>query len=154
MTSPNAGLAATPEIRLTESAAAEHSVLRFMRFLAAGGFAAFVNLASRYLLTPVIGFKLSIVPAYLLGMAVAFFLFRTLVFGRSGASVAAESTRFAIVNIVALCLVWVISVALASVVFPAIGLIWHAEDIAHFIGTCVPAVTSYIGHSIYTFRKP
>jgi putative flippase GtrA len=53
---------------------------------------------------------------------------------------------------VAMTLVWIISLTLASAIFPAIGFSWHAEDVAHFIGTCVPAVTSYIGHSIYTFR--
>jgi putative flippase GtrA len=152
MTSPNTQFAAFPEIPLAAAAGAGHSALRFIRFLAAGGFAAFVNLASRYLLTPVIGFKLSIVAAYLLGMLVAFILFRTLVFGRSGATIAVESYRFVIVNMVALTLVWGISVTLVSLVFPAIRLSWHAEDIAHFIGVSVPAITSYIGHSMYTFR--
>jgi putative flippase GtrA len=132
---------------------AVHSTFRFLKFLAAGGFAAFVNLLSRYLLTPVIGFKTSIAVAYLLGMAVAFVLFRTFVFGQSGKPVSEETYRFAAVNLVALALVWTISVTLAGFVFPSIGLRWHAEDIAHFIGTCVPAVTSYIGHSLYTFRR-
>jgi putative flippase GtrA len=129
------------------------SALRFMRFLAAGGFAALVNLVSRYLLTPAIGYSTSIVVAYLLGMVVAFVLFRTFVFGQSGKAVTEESYRFAIVNLAALVLVWVISVTLASAVFPALAFHWHAEDVAHFIGTCVPAVTSYIGHSLYTFRR-
>ena len=131
----------------------EHSLAKFIRFLAAGGFAALVNLVSRYLLTPLIGFEQSVVLAYLIGMAVAFTLFRTFVFDRSGASVATETYRFIIVNFVALTLVWTISVALADVLFPAIGFRWHGEDIAHFIGTCIPAITSYIGHSIYTFRR-
>jgi putative flippase GtrA len=132
---------------------AKHSMMRFARFLAAGGVAALVNLVSRYVLTPFIGFEVSVVVAYVLGMAVAFSLFRTLVFGRSGASVAAETYRFVIVNVVALTLVCAISVTLADVVFPAIGLRWHGEDIAHFIGTCIPAISSYVGHSTYTFRK-
>ncbi|MGO8955350.1 MAG: GtrA family protein [Rhodomicrobium sp.] len=137
--------------RLVNARDAEHA-MRVLRFLAAGGFAAIVNLVSRYLLTPVTGYRTSIVIAYLLGMVVAFILFRSLVFGRSGASIAGESYRFVIVNMVALALVWIISVTLASAFFPAIDFRWHAEDVAHFIGTCVPALTSYIGHSIYTFR--
>ena len=96
-----------------------HSILRFVKFLAAGGFAAFVNLLSRYLLTPVLAFKTSIVVAYLLGMAVAFVLFRTFVFGQSGKAVSEETYRFAAVNAVALALVWSISVTLARIVFPA-----------------------------------
>jgi putative flippase GtrA len=43
---------------------------------------------------------------------------------------------------------------LLHIVFPAIGFFWHAEDIAHFIGLSVPAVTSYFGHKHYTFRTP
>jgi putative flippase GtrA len=125
----------------------------FMLFLVAGGLAALVNLVSRYLLTPVVGYEASIVIAYLVGMLVAFLLFRTLVFGRSGRSFGDESFRFVIVNIVALALVWVISVTLARTVFPALDFTWHSEDIAHFVGTCVPALSSYLGHSIYTFRK-
>jgi putative flippase GtrA len=130
-----------------------HPAIRFIRFLAAGGFAATVNLVSRYLLTPVIGFKASIPVAYVLGMAVAYVLFRTLVFGRSGGSVREESYRFAAVNAIALALVWTISITLAAVIFPWVHFRWHAEDAAHFIGTCVPAVTSYIGHSLYTFKR-
>ena len=76
-----------------------------------------------------------------------------MVFRRSGASVTRESYRFVIVNLLALTLIWIISVSLASAVFPGIGLSWHAEDIAHFIGTCVPAITTYIGHSLYTFKR-
>jgi putative flippase GtrA len=140
-------------VPVAAAAAEVHPVIRFIRFLAAGGFAAMINLVSRYLLTPVIGFKASIPVAYMLGMAVAYVLFRTLVFGRSGDSVAEESYRFAAVNIIALALVWTISVTLATVVFPSIHFRWHAEDMAHFIGTCVPAVTSYIGHSLYTFKR-
>lgn len=126
---------------------------RFVLFLATGGSAALVNLASRYLLTPVVGFKASIVIAYVIGMVVAFTLFRAFVFETSGKSIASESYRFVVVNLVALLLVWCISVGLAGVVFPAIGFAWHVEDVAHLVGTCVPAVTSFVGHSLYTFAK-
>jgi putative flippase GtrA len=152
MTFPDAQALPSAETTPLAHLGAKHS-FRFIRFLAAGGFAALVNLVSRYLLTPLIGFEVSVVVAYLLGMVVAFILFRTLVFGRSGASVATETYRFVIVNLVALTLVWAISVTLADLVFPAIGLRWHGEDIAHFVGTCVPAISSYIGHSVYTFKK-
>ncbi len=153
MTCPDAQALPSAETTPPQRFGHKHSIIRFVRFLAAGGFAALVNLVSRYLLTPFIGFEVSVVVAYLLGMAVAFTLFRTLVFGRSGASVATETYRFVIVNFVALTLVLAISVTLADAVFPAVGLRWHGEDIAHFIGTCVPAITSYIGHLTYTFKK-
>ncbi len=153
MTLHNAQLQGSPEKAPIGEGRSEHPAIRFARFLAAGGFAAFVNLVSRYLLTPVLGFEMSIAAAYLLGMVVAFILFRSFVFARSGASVAQETYRFVIVNMGALALVWIISVLLAGTVFPAIGFRWHAQDAAHFIGTCIPAATSFIGHSIYTFKK-
>lgn len=127
---------------------------RFMLFLATGGFATLVNLVSRYLLTPITGFKASIIIAYVVGMAVAFVLFRALVFDGTASRIAHESYRFVLVNLGALTLVWMISVTLAAAIFPAIGLTWRSEDIAHLIGTCVPAVSSYFGHLLYTFRRP
>lgn len=122
-------------------------------FLMSGGFAALVNIVSRFLLTPSLGFELSVVVAYMIGMVVAYVLFRVVVFGKSGRGVGQESYRFVVVNIVALASVWVVSVVLARVVFPAIGFTSYAEDVAHIIAVCVPAITSYIGHSRYTFRR-
>jgi putative flippase GtrA len=125
---------------------------KFTLFMVVGGFAALVNLVSRYLLTPVVGFGSSVVIAYLIGMLVAFVLFRGLVFQSSGRDVSDEVWRFVIVNIGALTLVWAISLGLARVIFPALHFHWHADDVAHFVGTGVPAISSYNGHSIYTFR--
>lgn len=122
-------------------------------FLLTGGFAASVNLVARYLLTPAIGFGTSVVVAYMFGMVVAYVLFRAVVFGRSGRSVASESYRFVIVNVVALCLVWLISISLDRIIFPFIGFTWHARDFAHLIGVLAPAVSSYIGHRSFTFAQ-
>ena len=147
-------IAANPDITAPVAGKSNGTtIIKFMRFLLTGGVAALVNVISRYLLTPVVGFEISVVIAYMIGMVVAYILFRKLVFGRSQRSIASESYRFVIVNIVALCLVWIVSVGLARGIFPAVGWTWHAEDIAHLIGVCVPAISSYIGHSKYTFRK-
>lgn len=122
------------------------------RFLLLGGFSAGVNLATRFLLTPALGFEAAVPVAYMIGMAVAYTLFRVFVFDASGRSMASEVWRFAVVNIVALFLVWAISVGLARLVFPAIGFTWYAEDVAHLIGVLSPALSSWIGHKRYTFR--
>jgi putative flippase GtrA len=118
-----------------------------------GGIAAAVNLASRYLLDPFTGFETAVVIAYLIGMTTAYVLARHLVFEVSGRSVTAEFQRFAVVNLFALALVWGISVGLARHLFPALGLTWHGDDIAHVIGVLAPAVTSYFGHRFYTFGR-
>ena len=127
--------------------------LQFLKFLVTGGIAALVNLLSRYALNFVMSFEAAVVVAYLLGMTTAYLLARRFVFDASGRSVASEVRRFVLVNIVALGFVWVISVGLARVVFPAIGMTWHANDIAHLIGVLAPAVTSFIGHLFYTFAR-
>ena len=123
----------------------------FVRFLSTGGFAAAVNLCSRYQLNKVLSFEIAVALSYLFGMVTAYVLARVFVFQASGRSVVAEFKRFAIINVFSLVLVWSISVALARHLFPAIGFRWHADDIAHFIGVAAPAVVSYFGHRAYTF---
>ena len=93
----------------------------------------------------------AVVVAYVIGMIVAYNLFRIFVFGATGRGVASEAWRFTLVNIVSLALVWVISVGLARVVFPAIAWTWRADDIAHLLGVLSPALTSWVGHKKYTF---
>ncbi len=126
---------------------------QYLRFLVTGGFAATVNVASRFVLNPLLGFETAVFLAYLIGMVTAYLLFRAFVFGHSGRSISSEVYRFTLVNIGALAIVWLVSVALARAVFPSIGLIWHAQDIAHLIGVSIPAITSYFGHLWFTFRK-
>lgn len=124
---------------------------QFLRFLSTGGIAAIVNLLSRYELNKIMSFGAAVILAYLVGMITAYVLARRFVFRSSGRSVASELKRFTIVNIFSLVLVWSISVGLAKYLFPAIGFVWHADDIAHFIGVAAPAAASYFGHRAYTF---
>lgn len=98
-------------------------------------------------------FEIAVVLAYIIGMIVAYVLARAFVFTASGRGVWSESKRFAIVNLVALCIVWIVSVALARLIFPAIGFTWYADTVAHVIGVLTPAVTSYFGHLHYTFAR-
>lgn len=124
---------------------------QFFRFLLTGGLAAVVNIGSRYLLDTLMPFEVAVIIAYLIAMVVAYFLARRFVFGKTEAGIATESMRFAIVNMVGICIVWITSVGLARFVFPAIGYTWYADDIAHTIGVAIPAVTSYVGHKYFTF---
>lgn len=133
--------------------------MEVVRFLATGSIAAIINLISRFLLDRIIPYQAAVVVAYLIGMVVAFFLFRrVLMSGRSAESPGAMAVRrqifrFIIVNLVALAQVWVISAMLAEWLFPSLGFAWHPFDVAHVIAVCVPALSSYIGHKYYTFQQ-
>ncbi len=122
-------------------------------FLFLGGIAAATNFFSRILLNHYMGFRVAVVIAYIIGMIVAFTLFRRYVFGAGGRHSAHEFRDFTLVNLVGIVLVWFISIGLAENLFPAVGFTFHAHEIAHGIAICVPAFTSYFGHKYFSFRK-
>jgi putative flippase GtrA len=126
---------------------------RFFRFLLTGGTAAIVNLGSRYVLNMFMSFEAAVAVAFLFGVSTAYVLNKLFVFSGSGWAISTEFRRFVTVNLVALALVWAISVGLAVVVFPAIGFRWQSDLIAHFIGVISPTVLSYFAHRDYTFRS-
>ncbi|WP_439550600.1 GtrA family protein [Falsiroseomonas sp.] len=125
----------------------------FLRFLLTGGVAALANMGSRYVLQPLMAFELAVAIAYLIGMVTAFLLARRFVFGASGGRVEGEFLRFAAVNAVSFAVVWLVSVGLARLVFPAMGFTWHAETVAHVIGVLSPVALSFRGHKSFTFRR-
>jgi putative flippase GtrA len=124
---------------------------RFVLFVLAGGTAALVNILSRIALNWVMPYEVAIIVAYLCGMTTAYLLNRYFVFAASGRGVASEYTRFALVNLAAVAQVWIVSVGLARLAFPAIGFTWHAETVAHVIGVAIPVFTSYLGHKHFSF---
>lgn len=124
---------------------------RFLLFVAAGGVAALVNIASRIVLNWAVPYEVAIVLAYVCGMITAYLLNKHFVFEASGRAVASESLRFALVNLAAVAQVWIVSVGLARFVFPAVGFTWHAETVAHVVGVVVPVFTSYLGHKHFSF---
>ena len=126
---------------------------RFILFLGAGSAAALVNIASRVVLNWAMPYEVAIVVAYLIGMTTAYLLNRYFVFAASGRGVTSEYLRFTLVNLAAVAQVWIVSVGLARLVFPAIGFAWHAELVAHVIGVAVPVLTSYLGHKHFSFAK-
>ena len=124
---------------------------RFALFLFAGGTAALVNILSRIAFNWLMPYEVAIVVAYLCGMTTAYLLNKRFVFASSGRGVASEYTRFALVNLAAVAQVWIVSVGLARLVFPALGFAWHAETVAHVIGVTIPVFTSYMGHKHFSF---
>ena len=125
---------------------------RFVRFLLTGGFAALVNLVSRYILNQYMSFEAAVALAYLFGMVTAYALARLFVFERSGQAIATEFWRFVLVNLISAAVVWGVSVGLAVYLFPAIGFRWRPDTVAHFIGVASPTVIAYFAHKHFTFR--
>jgi putative flippase GtrA len=125
---------------------------RFVRFLVTGGIAAGVNIGARLLLQRFFSYEAAVGLAYLAGMITAFLLARSFVFEPAGGGAHGQFLRFALVNGVAFAQVWIISVGLALVVFPAISFTWRAETVAHVIGVLSPVVTSYVLHKRFSFR--
>ena len=127
--------------------------IEFARFVAAGGAAAAVNVASGYLFALFMPYRVAIVPAYFCGMVTAYLLNKYLVFAPSSLRARAEFARFVVVNMIALIQVWVVTVGLAQWLFPAVGFTFHAPTIAHVVGVTVPVFTSYFGHKHFSFSR-
>ncbi len=124
---------------------------RFLRFLLTGGLAAAANIGSGALLNLVMSNEAAVALSYLIGMAVAFALARLVVFDRSGQPMHQEFARFALVNALGFVQVWIVSVALARLVFPWFGMVWNTDLVAHVIGVISPVAISYLLHKRYSF---
>jgi putative flippase GtrA len=126
---------------------------QFIRFLVAGGVAAAANYGSRFLFSLWLSYGPAIVLAYLVGMSVAFVLMRQHVFSAAGGPLGPQVAKFVAVNILAVMQTLIISLVLARWILPSLGVVAHAEAIAHLVGVLVPVATSYFGHRMLTFKK-
>ena len=139
----------------------------FLFFLFCGGIAAVVEISGRWLVNFWLSYDISIVIARLAGMLVAFLLFKFLVFKTAGSGrTQQEGGWFIVVNLLAMLQVWLISIGLAHYIFPWLGMdhqfrcpvsTWRLmitpKDIAHVIAVSTTALSSFIGHTLFTFKK-
>jgi len=125
---------------------------QFLMFLLAGGIAAAANFLSRILLSGALSYISSIVIAYCIGMLTAFALNRRFVFSEANNPLHTQATWFVAINLLAVVQTLALSLLLARWLFPAIGMTFYPETIAHAFGVAVPVVTSYLGHKAFTFR--
>jgi putative flippase GtrA len=126
--------------------------VQFLRFVLAGGLAAGANYGSRFAFSLWLPFAVAVTLAYLVGMAVAFSLMRRYVFDATGQPLGPQVVKFVLVNLLALAQTLVVSLSLARWILPWLGVVDHAEAIAHFVGVAVPVFTSFLGHRHGTFR--
>jgi putative flippase GtrA len=124
---------------------------QFLVFLITGGIAAAVNFGSRIVYNRWLDFSTSIVLAYLTGMITAFVLARLFVFKESQQALHRSAFWFVLVNLVAVFQTWLITMILAYVVLPSLGITHSVREIAHAVGVVVPVFTSYIGHKRWSF---
>lgn len=113
---------------------------------------ALANISARIFLSEFLSFSVAVIIAYFIGMSCAYFLNRKFVFVGGVTASSAEFLRFAAVNVAALAQVWLVSVALAEYIFPALNFRWHSETIAHTIGVGSPIITSFFAYKLFVFR--
>jgi len=123
-----------------------------LRFLLAGGLAAAVNFGARVLFSVFVPFETAVVLAFVMGMITAFILNRLYVFKAVTNRLHQQLLWFVAVNLLALVQTLLVSLLLARIIFPGLGIAWHAEEIAHALGIAVPIFTSYVSHRRLTFR--
>lgn len=125
---------------------------QFLVFLLTGGFAAAVNFGSRILYNHWFSFSTAVVLAYITGMITAFVLAKLFVFKGTKQDVMRSAMWFVLVNLLAVAQTWVISMALAYYILPALHIEQFRPEIAHAIGVMIPVFTSYLGHKHFSFR--
>ncbi|HWU51423.1 MAG TPA: GtrA family protein [Tahibacter sp.] len=125
---------------------------RFLAFVAVSGFAAAANFGSRIAFSLVMPYVPAIVAAFCIGLSTAFVLNRRLVFRDSTRPVHQQALWFTLVNLFALLQTIVVSLLLARHALPALGVIEHADTIAHAVGVATPVFTSFFAHKYLSFR--
>jgi putative flippase GtrA len=125
---------------------------QFLRFLGLGAVAAVANYSSRFALDPFMPFELSVVLAYVVGMVVAFVLFKRFVFGDAGDGTLRQVGRFAAVNSIGALIAVAVSSLMARVILPMAGWELYPFSVAHVVGVMAPTVASYLGHKFFTYK--
>lgn len=85
-------------------------------------------------------------------MLVAFVLMRESVFNAGKGPLVRQVTTFTVVNLVAMLQTLLITLYLARILFPSLGIGAYAEVFGHLVGVLLPIITSYFGHKLLTFR--
>lgn len=126
---------------------------RFKRFVSLGVVAASANWLARFPLEQLAPFAVAVAVAYMVGMVVAFILFRRFVFPASPRPIERQIKFFVLVNIAGVIQVWFVSIGLVYYLFPTIDFVGPlAKSIGHGVAIGVPTISSYFGHRYLTFK--
>lgn len=123
-----------------------------IRFLLAGGSAAFLNWIIRFPLSMFLPYAAAVSVATAIGMVAGFFLYRNLVFQGATRPLWLQIRDFIGVNLVA-----GIATVLSAMVLSS-GPWWpeaykqFAPSVSHLAGIGIGAVVNFFGHKLFTFR--
>lgn len=126
---------------------------RFLRFVLASGAAAVANFAARIVLSSWLAYPAAIALAFLVGLGAAFLLNRRFVFADATNGLHEQASWFVVVNLLGLAQTLLVSMLLAQLLLPWLGIRWHVEELAHAAGIVVPVLTSYLAHKRFSFRR-
>jgi energy-coupling factor transport system substrate-specific component len=122
-----------------------------MRFLIAGGSAAFLNWAARIVLSLAMPFAPAVAIAYGVGMVAGFVLYRSFVWPESGKSWQAQVPPFLAVNLAGGIIVLALAEGALLAGQAIIGPHPLVAPVAHALAIAVGAAANYAGHSAFTF---
>ncbi len=126
---------------------------QFVKFLAAGGTAAALQWTARFIFSHYFAYSTAVPLAYLVGLVTAYALNILFVFQKSGNSRRKEVLYFIGVNLLALPVVWGVSILFGSIVLPHVLSRPIAEGIGNGIGILSPVIMSFVLHKKITFRE-
>jgi putative flippase GtrA len=124
-----------------------------IRFLFAGGSAAFLNWVVRFPLSMFMPYAAAVTLATAIGMVAGFFLYRNLVFHGSTRSLWLQIRDFIGVNIAAGIITVLSALILSSGPWWPDAYKHFAPGASHMAGIGIGAVINYLGHKAFTFRK-
>ncbi len=125
---------------------------QFLLFLLSSGLAAITNFISRIILGLWMSYTLSVAAAYICGMLTSYTLCRFFVFTAKQHKIHHQIFYFVLVSSMGFILTLAMSVLLFKHALFFIQNTFTREEVAHFIGICVPAFISYLGHKHWSFR--
>lgn len=125
---------------------------QFLRFLAAGGFAALANFLSRFFFSQYMSYVPAITLSFVVGLLTGFLLMRAFVFLGSSRKPARQLSYFVVVNLAGLALTIIVSVTIARAMALVFSDTRLDEAVGHLIGVASPVLLSFYAHKYFTFR--
>ena len=125
---------------------------QFAVFLFVGGTAAFVNWSCRLALGTWFSYSISVLLAYLVGMATAFLLNRIYVFSQSDRPLSKQARDFVAINLIFMPIVWLSSIILEKLLRSA-GVESYSQAMAHGFSVALPAMLSFLLYKFVAFRE-